>query len=277
MILWIFFLLLTLFSALIVFEWLTQFSTQTTDRATQNNINNLAKTVAALLQSEDTAQAATLPLYLSPDYILVGFGKNQKIVSQTCTGEPISKPNHPACTESCICGYRNGAGDDFGEDTTLEFCASVPVDYILSIDYRNSQSPRSLSTPYYKFHRRYLDAQDPNAWKIFDGFAGEGFSTTQYGKPYIPASLLALPPNYAYSYFTLYGQCPEIVHSETHQDGNLVQGSAVPFGIQYLTLEVARAEEFTYLIILYKNTLGYAERQKALEQLNQAKEVEPRV
>ncbi|MEK6812944.1 MAG: hypothetical protein AABX86_02400, partial [Nanoarchaeota archaeon] len=75
--------------------------------------------------------------------------------------------------------------------------------------------------------------------------------------------------------FTLYGQCKEIVSSATYQNKNLAQLSSTPLDIQYLTLEVVRVEEFTYLIILYKNTLDYAERQKALEQLNQKDEVEP--
>ena len=228
---------------ILIFTFFEDFLTSQTDYASVNNAKQLVKTAAAMVESGEPVAFATMPVYVSEDYALVGFGKRQREVFQIYTDEYIAKPNIPACQGSCICGYK-------GED--IEFCLAVPVDYISSIDYGN----------YDGFARRprYISNDDKNWWAIVSGFSGDSFSMSR-DKMYLPASFFAeVPPKYEFSSFAIYGNCcATVLESDSPKDAEQKD-----FGVQYLTLEVLHAEDNAYLTIYYKNTLDLEQRQRAL-------------
>ncbi|MDO8628812.1 MAG: hypothetical protein Q7R56_03585 [Nanoarchaeota archaeon] len=112
----------------------------TNDQQVQNNVQGIVNDIRTLVESTTTTITyAPTPLNLGKDFILVGFSKEQPFATELCGKYPetIYKPEDPACFEkTCLCVYTDTAGEqDFGEDTTLKFCKSLPVDNIFTYNY----------------------------------------------------------------------------------------------------------------------------------------------
>ena len=85
-----------------------------------NNLEALAIRVEELVKDKKQSDAQTMVYSIPNDYILVGFGYNDKSIMKTeCTNEEIVKSRSNRCrSKSCLCvynnyGFLNKGGKDF--------------------------------------------------------------------------------------------------------------------------------------------------------------------
>ncbi len=249
MLFFIFWILVGAILSIMAFTFMEDLFKGQADYATENNVQQLAKAINSLAESGKQLAYATIPIYVSEDYILVGFGKNQDRTSQACTEETAMKPDVPQCQEACICGFKNSYGEDFGDDTDLAFCAAVNADVIASINYKGKSSFIEGSRTAKEDGIQYLDDKDKNRIKIASGFSGTVFGEYEAIRS---EYYTEIPPKYEYTSFALYGECYELDD---------------PFGLQYITLEMLKIKNQKYLTIFYRDTVDLTERQKELDKL----------
>lgn len=227
-------------AALVVYNLFVDFSGTKDQQVALNNLQALQKAMNDVAASASEFFLGDLQFNAFPNYIVVGFSKDDNFVGDVCgysasrnpPYEVVDKPKRPECSQSsCICLYPETYGDDdFDEKDYPISCLSVKADKIFTLDYLyQSYLPNGI---------KY--SEDERVWKNTGGY---------------PITLTNVYPenlgNFNYASLFIYGQC------EDHY-------SDINFGIQKLFIEKTIKEGKTYLFVAPSKTTNIDQRQRAL-------------
>ncbi len=194
------------------------------EQETMNNFMMLAK--VAKINTEGML-APALPFYISKNFIVVAFNKNNEGSADNCQYETVPRPSSISCQNAaCLCLYKEQSSDDDFANNIPIACEKVnDVDEIFTLDYYDSV-PEKGSIKYTEKEEIYKNIIGPRIE------VKSQFYNDQYARLFI------------------YGQCEDWT-------------SDINFGIQRLYIEKMHDQEKAYLFIAdYANSVKYQDRLK---------------
>lgn len=204
------------------------------DQDEQGTINNFNELAQIMKELKEGSFVPGFPLYISQDFIIVSFNRDNEGVSDHCEYEKVPRPSSPKCSKSaCICLYREQTGDqDFSTNIPV-MCQDVDTDVIMTLDYY-SDAPGKGTSKY---------TQDPKIYKNVIG-------------PKITIESEKYKDEYAQLF--IYGQCEDWYVDES-------------IGIQRLYIEKVAEGGKTYIFAADgKSGERYQQRLEQKEQVPQA-------
>src|SRR3989344_7083250 len=133
-------LAISVLAVIVLFSWITDMLGLREETASLNNIKELKVEIEKLLANAESPISSVTDYYISSDYIMVGFSKNQEKIQDVWGQETVFKPSRPEChLGSCLCLYKETYGDIDFDDNQPVMCYHLQAEQISTFDYHKDE------------------------------------------------------------------------------------------------------------------------------------------
>lgn len=166
------------------------------------NFESLVNTVNQLLNDgQDFSVERNMPYFIGTDYILAGFNEKETMAVDKCgtASEQIPRPLICGSSSACLCIYRNGVGNDFGEGQDPPIiCRNFAANELITFEYFSSRATTPAGGA----------LTQPQLYSNI-GKIQEAIYKNVIGEKWRPSSLTTafFPPDKKYARVLIYGKC----------------------------------------------------------------------